>query len=84
MMLGELLPAGSTFEDTPLSSSDFQFSNALESVDPTTGLPPVTQAIAAAAPAAAPSSSSTFLIVIAAAALALWHYWPRIKQEVAL
>jgi len=82
MMLGALLPAGSMFSDAPLTAADFQFSNALAPVNPTTGLPAVaatTVTIAAPAPA---RTASTWILIAAAAAWALWRYWPQINREV--
>ena len=78
MMLGDLLNAGSGFEDTPLTAADFQFSNALETVDPTTGLPPVAAPVVIAAPAVAQSSGAGWLVI--AAAFGAWYFWPQIKS----
>ncbi len=83
MMLGDLLDAGSSFEDGPLTAADFQFTNALETVDPTTGLPPVAAApVVAVAPVAVSTGSGTTWLLLIAAAFAAWHYWPQIKAEV--
>lgn len=79
MMLGALLNAGSAFEDTPLSASDFQFSNALATVDPNTGLPPVAVPVAAIVPLAAPVSSALSSWLLVAGVAAAWYFWPQIK-----
>ena len=89
MMLGlhDLLNAGSQFEDTPLTAADFQFSNALETVDPTTGLPPVSTVAAASPLVPAVASSGVGLgggwLLLIAGAIAGWYYWPQIKAKVA-
>lgn len=81
MQLGALLDAGSSFEDTPLTAADFQFSNALEAVDPRTGLPAIGGPAVIVAPIGS-QGSGHFLLLAAIAAVAIWRYWPRIKQEV--
>jgi len=87
MMLGDLLDAGSSFEDTPLTAADFQFSNALETVDPTTGLPPVPAVVVVSPVVPTVASSGVGLgggwLLLIAGAIAGWYYWPQIKQEVA-
>jgi hypothetical protein len=89
MMLGlhDLLNAGSQFEDTPLTAADFQFSNALEAVDPTTGLPPVPAVAISPSVVSTVASSGAGLgggwLLLISGALAAWYYWPQIKAEVA-
>lgn len=83
-MLGELVNAGSTFEDTPLTASDFQFSNALFTVDPETGLPPVPVPVTTSSASAATGGflGGGGLLFVAAAAVAIYFYWPQIRAEV--
>ena len=86
MMLGDLVNAGSTFEDEPLTASDFDFSNPLFTVDPATGLPPVPAPVAVPSSASAASTGGNLgggtLLFVAAAAVAVYFYWPQIRAEV--
>ena len=85
-MLGDLVNAGSTFEDEPLTASDFDFSNPLFTVDPATGLPPVPAPVAVTASSASAASTGGnlggTLMLVAAAAVAIYFYWPQIRAEV--
>lgn len=78
-MFGDLLNAGSQFEDAPLTAADFQFSNALTAVDPSTGLPPVAAPSPLVVVAPIQSTSSLPTLAMIAAGLA-WYFWPQIKQ----
>lgn len=80
--IADLSPISGQFDDSPLTAADFQFSNALETVDPTTGLPPVPVAVPTTTPVASAGVSGTTLILALALGAAAYFYWPEIKAKV--
>jgi hypothetical protein len=81
--VADLSPISGQFSDDPLTAADFQFSNALETVDPTTGLPPVlVVAPTTTTPVASAGVSGTTLILALALGAAAYFYWPEIKARV--
>jgi hypothetical protein len=85
-MLNALVTVSAPFQDVPLDASEFEFSNPLVSVDPTTGAPIQAQQpapVAATVPVVTASGSGgTWFMLLAAAALVAYFYWPEIKAEV--